>query len=136
MDRKRSKRSTYRRYALTATLLLSAFVFSCRGLTPAHAADAHAGAPMPGMGHRICCWLSDADASALMHGQFQSALPAPYVLLVAALLAFAAASFSARAVSFAAAPYGRGVQRRFGSARSFVYYVRLFSQGILHPKIF
>ncbi|OJI07615.1 hypothetical protein BK004_00820 [bacterium CG10_46_32] len=121
--------------ALIAVLLFFVFILSCRGITLGHAAHNAPDMPMYGMEHSACCAISDSDASVLVHSQFQSALPALYLVLLFAIGLFF--SFPIFRESVCAPPlYSSHIKRRFGSTRLFVYYVSLFSQGILHPKTF
>lgn len=123
-------------FLIVATLVLGAIVFSCRGLTLgqmgslAHVGS-HADMSMPPV-HASCCAFSDMGATALVHGQYQSALPAVYVLLFVFILLFFPFP-TVRLLSRAPSLIDR---HRMNSTRLFVYYVRLFSQGILNPKTF
>lgn len=119
-------------------LLIFTFVFSCRGFSlgqmgPMAHPGSHAGMSMPPV-HASCCAINDAAGSAFLHAQFQAAVP---VLILLLLIVFVFSVFPARLVLLRSAspPYPGRIRTR-GSTRAFVYYVRLFSQGILHPKTF
>ena len=123
------------RYALLAAFLIAAFIFTCRGLVPGNMGVEDHGAHKTQETHAICCFIEDSGATAVLHSQFQSALPSAYVLLLA--FAFAVSFLYIRVQAAAPSPpYAGMLERRYGGTRLVCKYAELFSQGILNPKTF
>ncbi|MBI2050961.1 MAG: hypothetical protein HYT31_04105 [Parcubacteria group bacterium] len=123
-------------YALVAALLIAAFIVTCRGLVAGGMAapmdhGAHQTQKQP---HALCCSVEDAAGSAVLHSQFQSALPSAYLLFAALVFIFFFPLV--RALVVVAPPYAGSLERRYGGTRLYSKYAELFSQGILHPKTF